>query len=155
MTTVWVVPFGKTTLAVTLSAVLGPPLVIVTVAVITKPGVLLAGALIVMPTLALLATGVTSAVVLLPGVGSGVWLAPAAVLVTLLVLAVTVALSTKVRVWFRPKLAVVAVAPPALLALSTPPVTTGVPDSVRPALKMSVSVTFTAVLGPKLTSVTV
>ena len=45
---VWVVPFGSTTVAVTLLAVLGPLLVIVTVAVMVWPGVPLAGALIVM-----------------------------------------------------------------------------------------------------------
>ena len=45
------------------------------------------------------ATGVTTVAVLLPGVGSGVVLVPAAVLVTFPVVAVTVALTTRVRVW--------------------------------------------------------
>ena len=103
---------------------------------------------------ALLPTGVTSVTVLLAGVGSGVVLVPTAVLVTLPVVAVTVALSTRVKVWFRPRLAMVAVAPLGLVPLSVPFVT-GVPDRLRPALRMSVSVTLSAVLGPKLTSVTV
>ena len=82
-------------------------------------------------------------------------LVPAAVFVTTPELAVTVALITIVSVWPTPRLAAVAVAPLALLASRLPPVTTGVPLSVRPALITSVSVTFCATLGPRLTSVTV
>ena len=99
-------------------------------------------------------TGVTTVTVLL-GVGSGVVLVPTAVLVMLPVLAVTVALSTRVSVPPMAKLATVAVAPVALLLERLPPVTTGVPLRLRPALSKSVSVTFNAVLGPRLTRVTV
>ena len=102
---------------------------------------------------ALEATGVTTVLVLLPGVGSAVVLVPLAVLVTEPVLAVTVAVSTRVKVWLIAKLAVVAVAPLGPELLSTPLVT-GVPDRLKP-LRASVSVTFSAVLGPKLTSVKV
>ena len=102
---------------------------------------------------ALEATGVTTALVLLPGTGSAVVLVPVAVLVTEPALAVTVAVSTKVKVWLIARLAVVAVTPPVLVPLSTPLVT-GVPDRDRP-LSASVKVTLSAVLGPKLTKVSV
>ena len=103
---------------------------------------------------ALVATGVTTALVLLPGVGSGVVLVPMAVLVTLPVLLVTVAVTTRLSVWLSARLAAVAIAPVLLVLKSKPPVTTGVPDRLKP-FKTSVSVTFWAVLGPKLTSVKV
>ena len=102
---------------------------------------------------ALEATGVTTALVLLPGTGSAVVLVPLAVLVTEPELAVTVAVSTKVKVWLIAKLAVVAIAP-VVLVLNSVPLLTGVPARLKP-LSASVSVTFSAVLGPKLTSVSV
>ncbi len=101
------------------------------------------------------ATGITTVTVLLGGLGSGVVLVPAAVFVTLPLVAVTVAFTTTVRVSPAARLATVAVAPLALLVNRLPPVTTGVPLSVRPALSTSVIVTFCAVLGPRFTSVTV
>lgn len=102
---------------------------------------------------ALVVTGVTTGAVLFPGTGSGVLLVPAAVLVTLPVDAVTVALTTRVRVCPMAKLVVTAAAldPGAVtvvwleLALI----------KLKPALSTSVRVTFCAVLGPKLTNVTV
>ncbi len=103
---------------------------------------------------ALAATGVGT-VTVPGGLGSGVVLVPAAVFVTLPVVAVTVAFTTIVRVWPAARVAAVAVAPLALLFNRLPPVTTGVPLSVRPALSTSVIVTFCAVLGPRFTSVTV
>ena len=91
----------------------------------------------------------------LAALGSGVVLVPTAVLVMLPVLAVTVALTTSVRVWPSARLAVVAptvpptAAPVAVVWLELLLI------KLRPALKMSVIVTFWAVLGPKLTKVTV
>ena len=103
---------------------------------------------------ALVTTGVTTLLLLLPGVGSVVPLVPLALLVTLPLVAVTVAVSTRVKVWLSARL-VVATAPLLLELKSAPPVTTGVPDRLKPALSTSVRVTLSAVLGPKLTSVTV
>ena len=102
---------------------------------------------------ALLATAVTTAAVLLPGVLSGVVLVAAAVLVMLPVAAVTLALTIRVRVWPMARLSVAAVA--------LEPATLVVPwlelalIRLRPALITSVIVTFWALLGPKLTTVTV
>ena len=99
-------------------------------------------------------TGVTTLLVLLPAVGSAVPLVALALLVTLPLVAVTVAVSTRVKVWLSARLAVLATAPVAL-ELNSVPFVAGVPDRVRPALSTSVRVTLSAVLGPKLTSVTV
>ncbi len=107
-------------------------------------------------TSARLTTGTTSVVVLLPGVGSGVVLVPAAVLVTLpLAELLTVTLTIRVSVWPIAKLVVVApteapttvVVPPALLLLAL--------TNVSPAPSTSVKVTLCAALGPRLTNVTV
>ena len=103
---------------------------------------------------ALVTTGVTTLLVLLPGVGSAVVLVALALLVTLPVVAVTVAVSTRVKVWLIARLVVVATAPVAL-ELNSVPFVAGVPDRLKPALSTSVRVTLSAVLGPKLTSVTV
>ena len=103
---------------------------------------------------ALVPTGVTTVTVLL-GVGSGVVLVPTAVLVMLPVEAVTLALTTRVRVWPRAKLAVVA---PTLPPTAAPVAVVWLELALirlKPALKMSVMVTCWAVLGPKLTTVTV
>ena len=102
---------------------------------------------------ALLTTGVTTVTVLV-AVGSGVVLVPTAVLVMLpLADEVTEALSTSVKVWPSARLAVVAAAlAPAIVVVPL------LPDTLirlSPVLRMSVSVTLSAVLGPKLTSVTV
>ena len=149
-----VVPFGNTTVAVTLLAVLGPLLVIVTVAVMVWPGVLLVGALMVIATSALAPTGVTTVAVLF-GVGSVVVALTPAVLVTLVALAaVTVAFSTRVKVWPSAKLVVPAVVLAPRLATATLPLVLAL-IKLRPALKTSLIVTFWAVLGPKLTTVTV
>ncbi len=103
---------------------------------------------------ATLATGTTTVTVLLPGVGSGVVDVPAAVFTALLKAAVTVALTTRVSVWPTARLVVPitlvpvptsVVAPLLLLALMN--------DRLVPST--SVSVTFCATLGPRLTSVTV
>ena len=103
---------------------------------------------------AALATGVATVAVLLPGVGSAVVLVPAAVLVRVPLVAVTVTLTSSVRVWLMARLlttalalepAIVTVAPFGLEALI----------KVVPEPSTSVIVTFWAVLGPKLTSVTV
>ena len=80
-------------------------------------------------------------------------LVPTAVLVMLPTVAVTEALTISVKVWLIAKLAVVAIAP-VVLVLNSVPLLTGVPDRLKP-LSASVSVTFSAVLGPKLTSVKV
>ena len=93
-----VTPFGNTTVAVTPWALLGPLLVMLTVTVTVWPGVAAPCGLKVIATSALLVTGVTTGAVLFPGTGSGVLLAPTAVLVTLPVLAVTLALTTRVKV---------------------------------------------------------
>ena len=96
--------------------------------------------------------GVTTVTVLV-GAGSGVVLVPTAVLVMLPTEAVTEAFITKVRVWLIAKLAVVAAAlAPAIVVVPL------LPDALirlSPVLRMSVSVTLSAVLGPRLTSVTV
>ena len=81
-------------------------------------------------------------------------LVPAALLVTLPVLAVTVAVTTIVIVPLTASVADVAVTPDVVLLSKVPPVTTGVP-SVNPALAVSVNVTFCATDGPRFTSVTV
>ena len=62
-----VVPSGRLTVAVTALAVLGPALVITTVAVITEPGVALAGAVIAMARSATGVSGAAVVAVLLPG----------------------------------------------------------------------------------------
>ena len=103
---------------------------------------------------ALVTTGVTTVAVLFPGTGSGVVLVPAALLVTLPVLAVTVAVTTTVIVPPTASVADVAVTPLVEALTNVPPVTTGVP-SVNPALATSVNVTFCATDGPRFTSVTV
>ena len=93
--------------------------------------------------------------VLLPGVGSVVLELTLPVLVTLVPLAaVTVALTTKVNVWPSAKLVVPAVVLAPLLATATLPLVVAL-IKLRPALNTSVRVTFRAVLGPKLTTVTV
>ena len=67
--------------------------------------------------------------------------------------AVTEALTISVKVWLIAKLAVVAAAlAPAIVVVPLLPETL---IRLSPALRMSVSVTFSAVLGPKLTSVKV
>ena len=102
---------------------------------------------------ALVTTGVTTVLVLLPGVGSAVVLVPLAMLVTEPVLAVTVALTISVKVWLIARLAVVAAAlAPAIVVV---PLLPEALIRLSPALRMSVSVTLSAVLGPKLTKVTV
>ena len=70
-----VVPSGRVTVAVTALAVLGPALVITTVAVITEPGVALAGAVIAIARSATGFSGVAAVAVLLAGLLSGVVLA--------------------------------------------------------------------------------
>jgi hypothetical protein len=141
-------------IAETFCAVLGPLFVKVAVAVMVLPGVALGVTDSVVDTSASAATGVGTVTVLF-GLGSGVVLVPAAVFVTTPALAVTVALITIVSACPTPKLATVAVAPLELLATRFPPLTIGVPMSVRPVLITSVSVTFSATLGPRFTSVTV
>jgi hypothetical protein len=96
----------------------------------------------------------TTTVTVLVGVGSGVVLVPTAVFVMLPVAAVTVAFTISVSVW-----------PTARLALPTTvvlvPTCVGVPllllelIRLKPALSMSLIVTFCATLGPRFTSVTV
>jgi hypothetical protein len=103
--------------------------------------------------LALAATGVGT-VTVPGGVGSGVVLVPAAVFVTTPVLAVTVALTTMVRVWPSARLLVVMRLVEASTS-TTAPLLELAPMRLRPALSTSVIVTFWAVLGPRLTSVTV
>ena len=104
---------------------------------------------------ATLATGVTTVTVLL-GVLSGVVLVPAAVFVTLpLAELLTVALTISVSVWPSARLVVVAPTVPPTAAPVTVPLLPLELTSVKPALRMSVIVTFSAVLGPRLTSVTV
>ena len=105
---------------------------------------------------ALAPTRLGTVAVLLPGVGSAVVLVPMAVLVMLLPkAALTLAVTTSVRVWPSARLAVVAptvpptAAPVAVLWLELLLI------KVSPALRTSVMVTFWAALGPKLTSVTV
>ncbi len=102
---------------------------------------------------ATLATGTTTVTVFV-GVGSGVVDVPAAVLVTLpLAELLTVALTISVSVWLRARLAVVApTEAPATVVVPLFPLEL---SRVSPALRMSVNVTFCAVDGPRLTSVTV
>ena len=101
---------------------------------------------------ALVATGVATVTVLL-GVGSGVVLVPAAVLVTVPLVAVTVALTTSVRVWPMLSEVVPAIVDAPVLVLA--PLLVLALMKLKPALSTSVIVTFSAVLGPRLTSVTV
>ena len=101
---------------------------------------------------ATLPTGVTTVTVLV-GVGSAVVLVPTAVLVMLPTVAVTEALTISVKVWPSARLAVVAAAlAPAIVVV---PLLPEALIRLSPALRMSVSVTLSAVLGPKLTKVTV
>ncbi len=82
-------------------------------------------------------------------------LVPAAVLVTLpLAELLTVALTTSVRVWPSDRLAVVITLVLVPTMVTAPLLLVALPI-VRPALRMSVRVTFCAALGPRLTSVTV
>ncbi len=104
---------------------------------------------------ATLATGVTRVTVFV-GVGSGVVEVPTAVLVTLpLAELLTVTLTTRVSVWPSARLVVVAPTVPPTRAPVTVPLLPLELTSVSPALRMSVIVTFCAVDGPRLTSVTV
>lgn len=136
------VPFGSTIVAVTLLAVLGPLLIIVTVAVIVWPGVPVTGAPIAIPRSALAPTMVGT-VTVLAGLGSGVVLVPTAVLVMPMPLeAVTVALITSVKVWPLARLAVVAPTVPPTAAPVAVPWLEVLLIRVRPALRMSVRVTF-------------
>ena len=103
---------------------------------------------------ALEATGVTTVAVLLPGVGSAVVLVPAAVLVSVPLVAVTVTLTKSVRVWPIARLLTTALAlEPAMVTVA--PFGLEIAPRLMPALSTSVIVTFCAVLGPRLTSVTV
>ena len=68
---VWVVPFGSVMTALTVWAVLGPALVITTVAVMVWPGVALAGAVIAMATSDTGETVSTSAAVQVPEAQEG------------------------------------------------------------------------------------
>ena len=102
----------------------------------------------------LVSTGTTT-VAVFEGVGSAVVLVPTAVFVTSPVLAVTVASTTKVKVCPMLKLfATAAALAPATVVVPLPPVLLALINE-RPALKMSVKVTFAAALGPKFTNVTV
>src|SRR6187402_3539065 len=98
-------------------------------------------------------TGTVNVVVLLGVVGSGVVLVPTAVSVTRPVVAVTVALTTSVRVPPTARVVVVAAA----LAPAIVVVTLLLLELMKvwPADRKSVTVTFCATLGPRLTSVTV
>ncbi|MES2324810.1 MAG: hypothetical protein V4633_21335 [Pseudomonadota bacterium] len=99
-------------------------------------------------------TGVTT-VTVLTGVASGVVLVPTAVFVTLpLAELLTVALTISVSVWPSARLAVVITLVLVPMIVTAPLLLVAVPI-VSPALRMSVKVTFCAVLGPRLTSVTV
>ena len=70
--------------------------------------------------------------------------------------AVTVALTTSVRVWPIVRLVVPAVVLWPMVTAARSPLVTALPlTRLKPALNMSVMVTFSAVLGPRLTSVTV
>ena len=150
---VWVTPLGRTMVAVTLLAVLGPLLVMVTTAVRVWPGVPEAGALMLMARSALVITGVATVTVLF-GLGSTVVALTPAVLVTEPLAAVTAALTTRVRVWPRARLVVPAVVlAPALLVATLPLVLALI--KLKPVLSTSAMLTFWAVLGPKLTTVTV
>ena len=103
---------------------------------------------------ALAPTGVTTVTVLF-GLGSVVVAVTPAVLVTEPpVAAVTVALTTRVKVWPSAKLVVPAVVLAPALATATLPLVLAL-IKLRPALSTSLIVTFWAVLGPKLTTVMV
>lgn len=103
--------------------------------------------------LALMSTAVTTVTVLLAEMPSAVVLVPKAVLVMLPVLALTDALTINVKVWPIAKLAVNALAlEPATVVVAWLELAL---IRTKPALITSVIVTFCAIPGPKLTSVTV
>lgn len=115
----------------------------------------LAVEVIVIETSATCVTDTTTVRVLLPVAGSGVVEVPNAVFDTLLVPGLIVALTTRVSVLPEFKLFATAVAlEPATVVVPLPPVLLAL-TRVKPELMTSVKVTFCAVLGPRLTNVTV
>ena len=145
---------GSVNVRVTSAAALGPRLPKVTVTVASSPALTTLVIVTLVFTSATPPTPVATVTVLL-GCGSGVVLVPAAVLVTVPVVALTVAWITMVSVWPTCSVVVAAALVLAFTSVTTPLFVDGVPTRPKPALKMSVNVTFCAALGPRLTKATV